>query len=300
MKVPKHKTYLALAVLLAAAAGAQEISIKVDVRLVNILATVKDEHGALVPNLVKEDFVVLEEGRPQEIRIFDREAGMPVAIAMLLDASLSTAKDLKLEQESGARFLHSLMRPQDRAALFAFTHDVYQLTEFTSDVARLEKAIRIIRPAGGTSLYDAIFVAAGQLKPRQGRKVMVLVTDGGDTTSTLDYHQALHAAQQADAVIYSVIIVPIPSEAGRNIGGEHALITLSEGTGGRAFQPRAAADLDPVFREIEAELRTQYVLGFYPRTIPGADSYRRLEVRTANRSFTVQARKGYYFREELP
>lgn len=295
---------LRLAILTLAAAVplvAQEVSIKVDVRLLTVLATVKNSHGALVPNLAKEDFLVLDEGRPQEIRVFDRQAGTPLAIALMVDSSLSTAKDLKFEEESAARFLHSVMRSQDRVALFTFTHDVTQLTDFTNDLGRVEKALRSIRPSGGTSLFDAVFLAAEQLKRREGRRVMILVTDGGDTTSAVNFHQALHAAQLADAVIYSVVIVPIPSESGRNIGGEHALFNLSDGTGGRAFQPRASSELDPVFREIEAELRTQYVLGYYPRPLRGASSsYRRLEVRTTNPSFTVQARKGYYFREELP
>ena len=286
--------------LLPGWSAAQETVIRVDVRLVNILATVKDGHGALAPSLTRDDFVVLEEGRPQEIRVFDRQAGTPLAIALMVDASLSTARDLKFEQDSAVRFLRSLVRPQDRVTLFSFTHDVTQVCDFTSDLARLERALRSIHSDGGTSLYDAVFLAASQLRQREGRHVIILVTDGGDTTSTVDFHQALRAAQQADAVIYSVIIVPIPGESGRNTAGEHALINLSEGTGGRAFQPHLAADLDPVFREIEAELRTQYVLGFYPQHVRGAPSYRRLEVRSTNPSFTVQARKGYYFREELP
>jgi Ca-activated chloride channel family protein len=276
------------------------VSIKVEVRLVNILATVKDARGGLVPGLTRDDFVVLEDGRPQQIRVFDRQAGMPLTMALMVDASLSTAKDLKFEQESAVKFLRSLLRSQDRMSLFSFSHDVVQICEFTNDTARLEKAVRGIRPDGGTSLYDAVFLAAQQLKRREGRRVMILVTDGGDTTSTVDFHQALRQAQEADAVIYSVIIVPIPGDAGRNTGGEHSLINLSDGTGGRAFQPRAATDLDPVFRDIESELRTQYVLGFYPQPVRGAQPYRRLEVRTANPAFTVQARKGYYFREVLP
>lgn len=282
------------------AAWSQEVAIKVEVRLVTILATVKDAHGALVPSLNKEDFVVTEEGRPQQIRVFDRQAGTPLSVVLMVDASLSTAKDLRFEQDSAARFLRSLLRTQDRMALYSFTHDVTQVCEFTSDVARLDKALHGIHADGGTSLYDAIFLASEQLKNHSGRHVIILITDGGDTTSTVDFHQALRKAQEADAVIYSVIIVPIPGEAGRNIGGEHALINLSDGTGGRAFQPHAAVDLDPVFKDLEAELRTQYVLGFYPQPAKNAKPYRSLEVRTTNPSFTVQARKGYYAREDLP
>jgi Ca-activated chloride channel family protein len=286
--------------LLAPAFAAQDVAIRVEVQLVTVLATVKDARGLPVPNLSREDFVVLEEGQPQEVRVFDRQAGTPLAVTLLLDASLSTAKDLRFEQDSAVRFLRSILRPQDRAAVYAFTHDVTQVADFSNDAGRLEKALRAIRPHGGTSLYDAVFLAAEQLKSREGRRVIILVTDGGDTTSTVDYHQALRKAQEADAVIYAVTIVPIPGEAGRNIGGEHALIGLSDGTGGRTFQPRVSSDLDPVFRDIESELRTQYVLGFYAQPSKSRGSYRKLDVRTANPLFTVQARKGYYAREALP
>lgn len=279
---------------------AQEQTIRVDVQLVSVLATVKDARGGVVANLTKDDFVILEEGKPQEIRVFDRQSGTPLAVALMVDSSLSTAKDLKFEQDSATRFLHSLVRPQDHVSIFSFSHDVTQISDFTSDLLRLERAIRSIHAEGGTSLYDAILLASDRLKRVEGRRMIILVTDGGDTTSVVDYHQALRAALEADVVIYSVIIVPIPGESGRNTGGEHALITLADGTGGRAFQPRAASDLDPVFRDIETELRTQYVLGFYPRPVKGAKSYRRLEVRALNPFFTVQARKGYYFREPLP
>ncbi len=294
------RPFLAVLLPVAAALLPPQVSIRVDVPLVTILATVKDAQGSLVGDLNKEDFVVREDGRPQEIRVFDRQSNSALAIALMVDASLSTAKDLKFEQESAARFLHSLVRPRDRISLFAFNHDVTQMTGFTSDLTRLERGLRSIRSAGGTSLFDAIFLAAERLKHQEGRKLIILVTDGGDTTSVVDFHQALEAAQLADAVIYSVIIVPIPNDAGRNIGGEHALISLSDGTGGRAFQPRAASEIDPVFREIENELRTEYVLGYYPQAAAGAPAYRRLEVQVRNPSFTVQARKGYYFREELP
>lgn len=297
---PLGRIWLAGLLLLTATLAAQDVAIRVEVRLVTVLASVKDSRGGLVPNLTRDDFVILDEDQPQEIRVFDRQAGTPLAVTLLIDASLSTAKDLKFEQDSAARFLRSLLRPQDRIAVFAFTHDVTQVCDFTNDAARLEKSMRGIQSHGGTSLYDAVFLAAERLKSREGRKVIILVTDGGDTTSTVDYHQALRKAQEADAVIYAVTIVPIKGEAGRNIGGEHALIGLSDGTGGRTFLPRVATDLDPVFRDIEAELRTQYVLGFYPPPVKGAGVYRKLEVRSANPLFTVQARKGYYAREALP
>jgi Ca-activated chloride channel family protein len=291
---------LAALILTERIAIGQDTTIRVRVQLVSILATVRDRVGTLAPELNKEDFTVLDEGQPQEIRVFDRQAGTPLAITLLVDSSGSTAKDLKFEQDSAAKFLHALVRKQDRVALYSFNQDVDEIRGFTNDPTTLERGLREIRPAGGTSLYDAIFLASNELRRQQGRRVIILVTDGDDTTSRVNYHQALHAAQDADAAIYSVIVVPILSEAGRDIGGEHALITLSGDTGGRAYQPRVATELDPAFADLARELRTQYLLGFYAQPMRDAKDYRHLEVKCKNPAFTVQARKGYYFRADLP
>ena len=277
-------------------AVSQTTSLKVSVRLVNILATVRDGSGQLASGLTEEDFQVYDEGELQQIRVFSREAALPLSVALLLDASLSTAKDLKFEKESAIRFIRSILRSQDRMALFAVTDVVSQVAPFTASAKRLEKAARKVRPHGGTSLYDAIYLASGELRKQPGRKVMILITDGGDTTSGTDFHAALRSAQEADAVIYSVVIVPVHSESGRNIGGEHALQLLSEGTGGRAFTPDSLAHLDPVFAAIGEELRTHYLLGYYASPHLEDGTYRRLEVRAKNPAFTVQARKGYYLR----
>ena len=278
--------------------ASQTASVKVTVRLVNILTTVRDGSGRLAPGLSKEDFQIYDEGELQQIRVFDREAALPLSVALLLDASLSTAKDLKFEKQSAIRFIRSILRPQDRMALFAVTGVVTQVAPFTASATRLEKAVRRVRPHGGTSLFDAIYLAADELRKQRGRKVMILITDGGDTTSGTDFHAALRSAQEADAVIYSVVIVPIRSEAGRDIGGEHALELLSEGTGGHAFTPDSLAHLDPVFAAISEELRTQYLLGYYASPHWEAGTYRRLEVRAKNPAFTVRARKGYYLRDD--
>ncbi len=284
------------------AAAAQEVSLRISVRLVSILATVRGADGELAPALTTDDFEVRDEGVPQPIRVFGREADLPLSIALLLDLSGSTAKDLKFEQESAIRFLHSILRPQDRASLFTFTHEVVQVAPFTSSTARLEQAVRAARPQGGTSLFDAIYLASEELRKQPGRRVMVVISDGGDTTSGISFHQALHAAQDADAVIYSVVIVPIRSQSGRDIGGEHALQLLSEGTGGRALTPDSAGQLDPAFASIGQELRTHYLLGFYVGSGGALDAaagaYRRLEVRVKTSGFTVQARKGYYLRAD--
>jgi Ca-activated chloride channel family protein len=148
-------------------------------------------------------------------------------------------------------------------------------------------------------MYDAIFWASQDLELRRGRKVIVLVTDGGDTTSVHDFHAAVSAAQRADAVIYPVLVVPIPNEAGRNVGGENALTTMAQWTGGRVFAPTLGAALDQAFSDIIKELRTQYLLAFYPRNVPlTKDKFHKLEVKVKRPDLRVTARNGYYGESE--
>jgi Ca-activated chloride channel family protein len=148
-------------------------------------------------------------------------------------------------------------------------------------------------------MYDALFLSSRELEYRNGRHVLVLVTDGGDTTSSKDFHQALEAAQLADAILYPVLVVPITNDAGRNVGGEHALTTLAAGTGGHVFTPNLGEQLDRAFDDILRELRTQYLIGFYPKNVPPTkDRFHSLKVTVqstlANRGLRVTTRSGYY------
>jgi Ca-activated chloride channel family protein len=159
--------------------------------------------------------------------------------------------------------------------------------------------LKQLKSEGGTSLYDAIFLASHELEFRKGRHVMVLVTDGGDTTSSVNYHQALESAQLADTIMYPVLVVPITNDAGRNVGGENALTTLAAGTGGHVFTPSLGAQLDRAFDDILRELRTQYLVGFYPKDVPPAkDRFHTLKVTVQNtpasRGLRVSTRSGYY------
>jgi Ca-activated chloride channel homolog len=290
--------FSALALLaIAAAALAQEATFRVDVRLVRILATVKDAGGRLVANLEKGDFTILDNGAPQEIAVFERRTEQPLLISLLLDNSGSTAKDLKYQLESVNRFIRALFaegNPKDALALFTFNYEVRQLTGFTRSAARIDRALRGVRSQAGTSLYDAIYLASEEMEDKDGRKVIVVVTDGGDTFSSKDFHAALKAAHMADAVIYSILVMPITNDAGRNIGGENALYTMGQRTGGRVFAPSLGPALDKAFSDILRELRTQYLLGYYPKNTPlSADPFHRLEIRVAD-GLHVSARNGYY------
>ncbi len=277
---------------------AQETVIRVNVRLVRILATVKDPAGEPVGALTKDDFVVFDNGVRQELAVFERYTEQPLSVAVLIDTSASTGIELRYEIDSVHRFLKALLaegNPADTAALYSFNYQVMAETGFTRRLDRLAGVLKALKNQGGTSLYDAIYLAARNLEDREGRHVLVLITDGGDTTSAKSYHQALEAAQFADAVLYPVLVMPITNEPGRNIGGENALTGLAAGTGGRVFLPSVGAALDAAFADILRELRTQYLLAYYPRNLPPTkERFHRLEIRTRRSGLRVLARSGYY------
>jgi Ca-activated chloride channel family protein len=271
---------------------------RADVQLVRILATVKDQSGALVGSLEKGDFSVSDNGVPQRIAVFERQTDQPLSVALLIDNSGSTAKDLKFETDSVTRFLKALVRegnPEDSVALYSFNWEIVKQNGFTRNIAAVERSLRALRGQAGTSLYDAILLASRDIEDRKGRKVLVIVTDGGDTTSHTDFQRATEAAQLADAVIYPVLVVPIANDAGRNTGGENALTTLSERTGGRVFAPTLGAALDQAFDQILRDLRTQYLIGFYPHDVPPTkERFHRLDISVVQDGLQVKARNGYY------
>jgi Ca-activated chloride channel family protein len=296
----------ARAIVLVVAAGvaflaAQQPDIRVNVSLVHVIATVRDKAGALVGTMQKDDFEILDNGAKQEVAVFARQTDQPLSVALLVDTSGSTAKELKYEIDSAARFLHALLaegNPEDRAALYSFSYDIQQ-GEFTHNYASLERQVRLLHGDTGTSLYDAIYFAGQALERREGRKAMIVVTDGGDTTSTRDLKAALKQAQLADAVIFPIVVLPIVNDAGRNTGGEHALEFMAQGTGGRSFYPEGAAQLDKAFADVVMELRTQYLLAFYPRGVPlNKNPFHSLEVRVKTSGLRVSARNGYYGESE--
>jgi Ca-activated chloride channel family protein len=290
---------LAGAILCGGALLAQAPTVfRTNVSLVHVIASVKNSKGELVGALQKSDFQVFDNGVPQEVAVFERQTSQPVSVALLIDASGSTAKDLKYETDSATKFLRALLsegNPNDAVALYSFDDQVREVRHFTHNYPSLDTALKYIHGSGGTSLYDAIYIASQELEVRQGRKIMVVISDGGDTTSTTDTHKTLKEAQLADAVIYPVVVVPITNDAGRNTGGEHYLIFMAEGTGGRTFFPSNAKELDKAFADIIAELRTQYYMGYYPHGVPlTKDPFHKLEVRVASADLRVSARNGYY------
>ncbi len=275
-----------------------ETTLKVDVKLVNVYVTVTDPHGAPVAGLKKENFLVQEDGREQTISVFDKESALPLSIALAIDTSLSTRHDLPLEQTSAKRFAHAILRPVDALSVFGFSETVLQSTPYTADLKRIEEGIDHIRLGAATALFDAVYLASRSLDRRHGRKVMVLITDGGDTISKVDYKEAARAAEEAEALVYSIIVVPIENSAGREIGGEHALIQLSEDTGGKYYYATSMTQLDDAFRQISDELRTQYLLAYYPSQRLSTSQFRRIQIVVSGpaeaSSYHVRHRAGYY------
>jgi Ca-activated chloride channel homolog len=289
---------------LAQQALAQDEAVfRTDVQLVRILATVKDPSGALTGSLEKADFAIKDNGVPQQISIFERQTDQPLSVAVLIDNSGSTAKDLKFEVDSVTRFLRVLLKdsnPQDAVSLYSFNWEIVKQNGFTRNIAPIERELRALKGEAGTALYDAIVLASRDIEDRPGRKILVIVTDGGDTTSRSDFQRATESAQLADAVIYPILVVPITNEAGRNVGGENALTTFAERTGGRVFAASLGAALDQAFDQIIRDLRTQYLLGFYPKNVPPTkERFHSLDISLADpallaRGLQVKARNGYY------
>jgi Ca-activated chloride channel homolog len=274
-------------------------TLRVDVNLVNVFVTVTDARGAPIGGLTKENFALKEDDHEQKIAVFDKESALPLSIALAIDTSLSTRHDLPLEQASAKRFTHAILRPVDAICVYGFSEVVNESTRgYTSDIKRVDEGIEHIRVGAATALYDAIYLASRALDHRKGRKVIVLITDGGDTASKIDYKQAVRAAEEAEAIVYSIIIVPIESSAGRETGGEHALIQLSDDTGGKYYYATSTGDLDEAFRKISDELRTQYLLAYYPSQRTSWSEFRHIEVKVAGvpeaPAYHVRHRAGYY------
>jgi Ca-activated chloride channel homolog len=285
-----------LLALVPMAAAAQVATFHVDAKLVNVFVNVTDHNGAIVGGLKREDFAVFEDGRPQEIALFEREADMPLDLTLAIDTSGSVRKDMSDEAQAARRFVHAILRPQDQMSVLQFATEVHQLTPFTNKESQIDRALGELHADWATALYDAIYLGSEGLGSRQGRKVLVVVSDGDDTAKSTTYAQALEEALRNEVMIYSIIDVPIEASAGRDIGGEHALITLAEQTGGKYFYVEEGG-LDKAFAQVSDDLRTQYLIGYYPHNqLPGT-TFHRLNVtvpRAAPDAFNIRHRTGYY------
>jgi VWFA-related protein len=288
---------------------------RVDVSVVNIFFNVKDKHGALLPNLKKEDFQIFEDGQPQKIKYFAADSNLPLTLGILIDTSGSQQRVLPMEQEIGGEFLREVLREKDLAFAINFDVNIELLQDFTSSARELSRALNKVRintggantgvpgmgggpipnsHPRGTALYDAIFLASDEkLKSEVGRKAMIVLTDGEDVGSKLKIQDAIEAAQRADSICYVLLIADRGFYGGTGYSGDREMRKLAEETGGRVIDVGARADkLKEAFDQIASELRSQYNIGYSPINQKHDGKFRQVEIRT--KSGKVQSRKGYY------
>jgi Ca-activated chloride channel family protein len=283
--------------------GGDAATFRVQTRLVNVALNVVDAHGAPVGGFEKQDFRVFEDGKPQAIAVFEREATSPLSIVLAIDASETVVTSDRLEREAAKHFVRSILRPQDEIDLMDFADTVREIVPFTNQAKRIEQGLSELDRGQETALYNAIYLASERLgetsQAANRRRVLVVISDGGDSIHGGEkYEGAVEEAQRAGAIIYSIIIVPIAADAGRNTGGEHALIQMSQDTGGKYYYVVDPADLEPAFAHISDDLRTQYLLGYYAPLVGGDNAFRRIKVTLTDAAltdkFNLRYRTGYF------
>jgi Ca-activated chloride channel family protein len=254
-------------------------------------------------DLGKDDFTILEDGKPQKIRYFARDADTPLTVALMLDVSGSVTRILDTEKEAASSFCIEVLRPMDKALLVTFSHIIAVIQETTSNVRDMRSGLRKVRqfdynlpavyqPHGGTLLYEAVKrICEERLAGLTGRKVMVIVTDGLDNGSRVSAEDAIKAAQQADTVIYGIHYAAESSEAEQ---GERALDRLSEPTGGRNFNVNFVRTVESIFDTIREEMRSEYSIGYVSTNQAKDGRYRRITLKTTRSGVKLQARQGYY------
>jgi VWFA-related protein len=326
-----------------------------DVKVVNVLATVRDKHGQIVNNLTKDDFKLEQDGHPQNIHYFAKETDLPLTLGLLVDTSMSQRRVLEQERSASYGFLNDLMRPdKDKAFIIHFDWDIELLQDLTSSHPKLEAALEKLdmpqfdqagggsqgggggsgggggghrRSGGGTTLYDAVFLASDEMMRKQeGRKALILLTDGVDTGSKVSLGRAIETAQRSNTLVYSILYAD-PDAYGRNYGGhmggggggmgrhggmgypgggggypqqvepadgKKVLQRMSKETGGRFFEVSKKQPINEIYTQIEEELRNQYSLGYTPDKAVAGTGYHKITLTTTNKDFIVQTREGYY------
>jgi Ca-activated chloride channel homolog len=290
--------------------------LRLGTQLVNVLFSVTDKQNRYINDLAKEDVTVLENGKPQEVFTFRREFDLPLTLALLIDVSGSEQYVLPQLKETGGRFIESVIRPgKDTAAVIKFEGEATLMQGLTSNRARLRKGLDDIEyiappPAGvyggstppinggsrqgGTSVHDSVIATCADLLAREpGRKTIVLISDGVDTTSRMKLADAIDAALRAEVVIYAIGI----GDASYGGVDEGMLKKLCEATGGRAFIPKSPRDLDSAFAQLEQDMRQQYLLAYEPLNEAADGSFRKIEVKVPKfkeKDIRVRHRRGYY------
>lgn len=275
-------------------------TIRSEVTRVNMLFTVTDRKGRFVTDLVRNDFSVFENKKPQPILEFTAESDLPLRMAILIDTSGSITDRFKFQQEAATNFIQNVMRKQDKAIVVAFDSSAELVADLTSDSKVLEDAVHNLRAGGGTALYDAIYFACKERLMKDQpmykfRRAMVVLSDGQDNASRYSRDQALEMAQRADTVIYTIStnITHIETD------GDKVMRYFADETGGAAFFPFEAKDLNQSFENIANELRHQYNLFYRPEPLKNDGLYHKVQIKIKDRKdYVVRARKGYYARKD--
>jgi len=274
----------------------QTYSITVD--LVNVLCSVFDKKTrSFVTAFSQNDFSIFEDGRRQEITNFTRETNLPLTLVMLVDTSSSVAPKLQFEQDAAISFFHNVLKENDRAMLVEFNSSINMLQDFTDDPNKLANQVRKLRAGGNSSLFDAIDVVCDQKMIREtGRKAMIILSDGDDSGSAVDFRRAVEMALRAECTIFSVSISKggFFGTADDTKKGDKTLQNLAKETGGKVFFPFKVEELEDAFREINQELRSQYSIGYYSTNTKRDGSFRKLEIKVRERNMELNHRKGYY------
>jgi Ca-activated chloride channel homolog len=280
----------------------QPATLQLNSRLLALAVNVIDEHGTPVPNLTAADFEVTEDDRPQRVAFFDSASTTPLDIVLAIDVSDSVTPYQHLERDAARTFLHSLRDQHDRISLVAFSDTVAELAPFTGNPRRIDAALGHVHHGHATALYDAVSFASQRFTETGSapntRRVIVLITDGENTTHHGSYDSALEAAQRSGVMVYSLVLIPVTADAGRDTGGEHALVQLAADTGGQSYAIAQDTDLALALEHVSDDLRMQYALGYYPTATTTRSPIRHIHLQLISPALaartTLRYRTSYY------
>jgi len=281
----------------ASEAGDDVPIIRKRVNEVNVVFTVTDKRDHFVKDLTQADFHVLDDNKPGLIDSFSHETNLPLRVGLLIDASNSVRDRFKFEQESAIEFLNQIIRPNyDKAFVIGFDTTPEVTQDFTDNTEELSHGVRMLRPGGGTALYDAVYFACRDklMKADRGvlatRRAIILLSDGEDNQSRVSREEAIEMAQRAEVIIYTIST----NTSGMKLRGDKVLQRFADETGGKAFFPFKIEDVANAFTEISDELRSQYAISYKPADFLADGKYRSIQIIADNRKYHVRARKGYY------
>jgi len=301
----RHSVVFLIACCLVRAQDDQTPIFSSSVRVVNVLASVRDKHGAFVRDLSRDDFTLLEDGRPQQIRYFSRETNLPLTLGLMVDTSMSQHRLLDAERTASYRFLDKVLGKEDQVFIMQFDMAVQMAQDLTSSRRQLEDTLPDVDTPtraeldmegtrGGTLLYDAVVKACREtMKKRNGRKALIVLSDGGENGSEATLEEAIDAAQLTDTLIYSILFAD-PAYQGMGSFGRNVLKRMAQQTGGGFYEVTKKQSIDQIFDTIQDELRSQYSLGYVSDKPVDVPEFRRIGLAVKQPGLIVQSRDRYW------